>query len=98
MGNLPKASTLNTYNSALNRVFDEAVARGYMNRTHVPVLINKGCDSQRQPDFRPEEHRRMIRRFPAGSSVVSRPVVRGVWWGFGQIHVLGVVPACGCPP
>jgi len=46
-------------------VFDEAVARGYMNRTHVPVLINKGRDSQRRPDFRREEYRTMIRSFPA---------------------------------
>jgi integrase len=65
MGHAPKASTLNTHNSALNRVFDEAVARGYMNRTHVPVLINKGRDSQRRPDFRREEYRRMIRSFPS---------------------------------
>ena len=65
MGHAPKASTLNTHNSALNRVFDEAVARGYVNRTHVPVLINKGRDSQRRPDFRREEYRRMIRSFPA---------------------------------
>lgn len=65
MGHAPKASTLNTHNSALNRVFDEAVARGYINRTHVPVLINKGRDSQRRPDFRREEYRKMIRSFPA---------------------------------
>ena len=65
MGHTPRASTLNTHNSALNRVFDEAVARGYMNRTHVPVLINKGRDSQRRPDFRREEYRKMIHSFPA---------------------------------
>ncbi len=65
MGRAPKASTLNTHNSALNRVFDEAVARGYINRTHVPVLINKGRDSERRPDFRRDEYRKMIRSFPA---------------------------------
>ena len=65
MGHAPRASTLNTHNSALSRVFDEAVARGYMNRTHVPVLINKGRDGQRRPDFRREEYRTMIRSFPA---------------------------------
>jgi integrase len=43
----------------------EAVARGYINRTQVPVLINKGRDSQRRPDFRREEYRRMIRSFPS---------------------------------
>ena len=64
MGHEPRASTLNTHNSALNRVFDEAVARGYMNRTHVPVLINKGRDSERRPDFRREEYRKMIATLP----------------------------------
>jgi hypothetical protein len=28
MGREPKASTLNTHNSAMNRVFDEAIVRG----------------------------------------------------------------------
>ena len=65
MGHEPRASTLNTHNSALNRVFDEAVARGYMNRTHVPVLINKGRDSERRPDFRREEYRKMLARLPS---------------------------------
>ena len=51
MGKEPKASTLNTHNSALNRVFDESVARGFMNKTQVPTLINKGRDSERRPDF-----------------------------------------------
>ncbi|MEY2991073.1 MAG: hypothetical protein RI946_467, partial [Pseudomonadota bacterium] len=32
MGHEPSASTLNTHNSALNRVYDEAVAPGYMTR------------------------------------------------------------------
>lgn len=65
MGREPKASTLNTHNSALNRVFDEAVAQGYMNRTHVPALVNKGRDSERRPDFRREEYRTMLARFPS---------------------------------
>jgi integrase len=56
MGHAPMKSTLNTHNSALNRVFDEAVARGYMNQTHVPILINKGAKSERRPDFRKEEY------------------------------------------
>jgi hypothetical protein len=36
MGREPRASTLNTHNSALNRIFDEAVARGYMNKSQIP--------------------------------------------------------------
>ena len=64
LGREPRASTLNTHNSALNRVFDEAVARGYMNRSHVPTLLNKGRDSERRPDFRREEYRRMTAVMP----------------------------------
>ena len=51
MGREPMASTLNTHNSALNRVLDEAVVRGYMHRSHVSVLINKGRDSTRRLTF-----------------------------------------------
>jgi integrase len=65
MGHEPKASTLNTHNSALNRVFDEAVARGYMNKTHLPTLINKGRDSERRPDFTRDEYQTMIRKLPS---------------------------------
>jgi ABC-type thiamine transport system ATPase subunit len=46
MAREPKASTLNTHNSALNRVFDEGVARGLINKTHLPTLINKSRDSK----------------------------------------------------
>ena len=51
MGREPRSSTLNTHNSALNRIFDEAVARCDMNKSKVPVLVNKGRDSVRRPDF-----------------------------------------------
>jgi hypothetical protein len=51
MGREPKASTLNTHNSAMNRVFDEAVARGFLAHKNVPMLVNKGEKSERRPDF-----------------------------------------------
>lgn len=56
MGSEPKASTLNTHNSALNRAFDKSVARGFRNKTDVPTLINNGRDSERRPDFTQENH------------------------------------------
>lgn len=61
----PKASTINTHNSALNRVFTEAVARGYMSKNQVPTLINKGRDAARRPDFTQEEYRTLTAKFPA---------------------------------
>jgi len=65
MGREPRASTLNTHNSALNRIFDEAVARGYMNKSQIPVLVNKGRDSVRRPDFTREEYATLIRKLPS---------------------------------
>jgi integrase len=62
MGREPRSSTLNTHNSALNRIFDEAVARGYMNKLQVPGLVNKGRDSIRRPDFTREEYATLIRK------------------------------------
>lgn len=65
MGHEPKASTINTHNSAMNRVFDEAVLRGFLSKSHVPMLVNKGRDSERRPDFTLEEYRIMIGKFPS---------------------------------
>lgn len=65
MGREPKSSTLNTHNSALNRVFDEAVMRGLLARKDVPVLMNKGRNGQRRPDFTQSEFQSILDQFPA---------------------------------
>ena len=65
MGREPKASTLNTHNSAMNRVFEEAVARGFLAHKNVPLLVNKGEKSERRPDFTREEYATMIRKMPS---------------------------------
>ena len=65
MGREPKSSTLNTHNSAMNRVFDEAVMRGLLARKDVPVLANKGRNGQRRPDFTQSEYQTMLDQFPA---------------------------------
>ena len=59
-----KASTVNTHNSALNRVFDEAVTRGYMQKSQVPVLTNTGRASMRRADFNRNEYAQMLRTLP----------------------------------
>ncbi|OJI95024.1 site-specific recombinase XerD [Planktotalea frisia] len=65
MGREPKASTLNTHNSAMNRVFEEAVARGFLAHKNVPLLVNKGEKSERRPDFTREEYATLIRKMPS---------------------------------
>jgi len=65
MGREPKASTLNTHNSAMNRVFDEAVARGFIAHKSVPLMVNRGEKSERRPDFTREEYATLIRKLPS---------------------------------
>ena len=62
MGHEPKASSISTHNSALNRIFDEAMQHGYMTKSQVPELKNKGAKSERRPDFTAEEYRQLTRR------------------------------------
>ena len=62
MGRAPTVSTLNTHNSALNRVFDEALIHGYITRTQVPHIENTGVVSNgRRPDIRIEEYNTMCK-------------------------------------
>jgi integrase-like protein len=83
MGRQPKASTINNHNSALSRIFDEALMRGYIAKTQIPVLSNKGQDAQRRPDFTIDEYRKMTRALPgwirkgrAGKSRDMRELLR----------------------
>jgi integrase len=65
IGREPKASTLNTHNSAMNKVYAEALARNFISQGKVPVLANKGEEGQRRPDFSLEDYRTMIRKLPS---------------------------------
>jgi len=59
MGKQPKASSIGTHNSALNRVFDEAIERGWITQSQRPELFNRGNDGERRPDFTLSEYRRL---------------------------------------
>lgn len=61
IGHEPASSTINTHNAALNRVFDEAVDRGFLMRSKVPSLKNKGKKSERRPTFTLDEYRHLYR-------------------------------------
>jgi integrase len=64
MGREPKASTITTHNTALNRVFEEAVNRNFMSKTKIPILVNAGDDGVRRPDFGLDDYRAMVRKLP----------------------------------
>jgi hypothetical protein len=61
MGKQPKASSIGTHNSALNKVFDEALLRGFINQAQRPQLYNKGGEGNRRPYFTLNEYRQVAR-------------------------------------
>jgi len=83
MGKPPSASVLNNHNSALNRVFDEALERGYMTRFQIPLLRNEGVKTQRRPDFTVEDYtaiykgmRKWVKQARKGHETTLRTVLR----------------------
>lgn len=61
MGKNPSASAINTHNSAMNRVMDEALLRGFITKSEVPHLQNKGEVSERRADFTNEEYVKLFK-------------------------------------
>jgi integrase len=53
---IPNASTINTHNAALNRVFDTALERGYITKSQVPFLKNEGVKANKGTDFTKAEY------------------------------------------
>jgi integrase len=50
-------STINTHNSALNRVFDEAMLHGWITESIRPTLLNKGIKSESRGAFSEKEYK-----------------------------------------
>ena len=59
----PSQTVINTHNVALNRVFDEALIRGFMTKSQVPHLENKGVSSDRRPSFTANEYIKIYTNF-----------------------------------
>ena len=53
----PAQSTLNTHNSALNRVLDEALLRGWITESIKPTVLNKGVKTEARGAFSLDEYR-----------------------------------------
>lgn len=60
-----KHSTILNHNAALNQVFKEAKARGFVTDSQIPVLDNKGKPSERRPAFELHEVQAMLGYFDA---------------------------------
>lgn len=61
LGRTPSASVINNHNSAINRVFDEALERGYMSKFQLPLLRNDGRATEKRPTITVEEYTKLNR-------------------------------------
>lgn len=59
MGRKAAHSTINTHNSALNRVLDEAELRGWITGSIRPTLLNKGVKTKSRGAFSLEEYEKI---------------------------------------
>ena len=60
-GRTASASAMNTHNSALNRIFEEALLHNYMTKAQIPQLINNGRKTERRSDFTLDEYRHLTK-------------------------------------
>lgn len=58
----PSSSTLNTHNSAFNRIFSIAKDHGWVVKSQIPLLKNQGKKSETRPTFSFQEYRLLHRR------------------------------------
>ncbi|MBI3285515.1 MAG: site-specific integrase [Burkholderiales bacterium] len=59
MGHAPVASTITTHTSALNRVFDAAVERGWLAQSQVPKMKNNGAKGTPREAFSLAEYNKL---------------------------------------
>jgi integrase len=69
MNRVPKHSTMKNHNAAINKIFEEAMMRGFMNEAQKPKLITKGKKSQRRPEFTIEEVKKLLSNIDAWISL-----------------------------
>ena len=62
LGRPAALSTINTHNSALNRVLDEAELRGWITKAIRPTLLNKGVKQKSRGSFTDEEYEFLIKK------------------------------------
>jgi integrase len=65
MGRTPVLSTITTHNSAMNRVFDTAVERGWIAQAQVPKLKNNGKKGAAREAFSLSEYKSLTSYMPS---------------------------------
>jgi integrase len=65
MGRTPVLSTITTHNSAMNRVFDTAVERGWIAQAQVPKLKNNGKKGTAREAFSLSDYKSLVGYMPS---------------------------------
>lgn len=73
-----KQSTINTHNSALNRVFDEALVHGWITESIKPKLLNKGIKSESRGAFTYDEYDYITRHLNRWADTGHRKETRDI--------------------
>ncbi len=71
-------STINTHNSALNRVFDEALLNGWITESIKPQLLNKGTKSESRGAFTQKEYNFILYNLALWKDTGHRKVTREI--------------------
>lgn len=71
LGRAPSKSTVLTHNAALNRIFDEAVTRGFLTEVNRPKLDVKARNGARRPAFTLKEVQALLGNFDAWINAVE---------------------------
>ena len=71
-------STINTHNSALNRVLDEALFNGWITQSIKPQLLNKGTKSESRGAFSQKEYNFILHQLDQWKNIGHRKVTREI--------------------
>ncbi|WP_298559380.1 site-specific integrase [uncultured Aliiroseovarius sp.] len=76
LGRNASHSTINTHNSALNRVFDQALQHGWITKSIRPTLLNKGKRTESRGSFTKEEYTKIYRGLRKWHEETNNPKTR----------------------
>ena len=75
---IPKKSTINTHNSALNHVFHEALLHGWITESIKPKLLNNGLKSESRGAFTQKEYNYILLHLDKWKNTGHRKVTREI--------------------
>jgi len=78
IGRKLKASTINNHNAAMNRIFGTALENGWIHKTQMPLLKNRGLKTERRSYFTKREYRSLCAFMPAWSKMGRKQKTREI--------------------